>query len=226
MNKKIAIDGPAGAGKSTIAKKVAEKLGLVYVDTGAMFRGIALYMTEKGIEGNEVDRIKTELEKVKIDIVYEDGEQQLILNDENVSKSIRKPEISKAASAFATIPEVRTRLLNLQRELAAKRPVVMDGRDIGSKVLPEATVKIFLTADVKVRAERRYKELTEKGENVDIADIMADIKSRDEQDIKRAVSPLTQAEDAVLVDTSSLSIDEVVDTIIKIACEKNPEFNK
>ncbi|ESL04417.1 cytidylate kinase [Catonella morbi ATCC 51271] len=226
MNKEIAIDGPAGAGKSTIAKKVAEKLGLVYVDTGAMFRGIALYMTEKGIEGNEVDRIKTELEKVKIDIVYEDGEQQLILNDENVSKSIRKPEISKAASAFATIPEVRTRLLNLQRELAAKRPVVMDGRDIGSKVLPEATVKIFLTADVNVRAERRYKELTEKGENVDIADIMADIKSRDEQDIKRAVSPLTQAEDAVLVDTSSLSIDEVVDTIIKIACEKNPEFNK
>ena len=226
MNKEIAIDGPAGAGKSTIAKKVAEKLGLVYVDTGAMFRGIALYMTEKGIEGNEVDRIKNELEKVKIDIVYENGEQQLILNDENVSKSIRKPEISKAASAFATIPEVRTRLLNLQRELAAKRPVVMDGRDIGSKVLPEATVKIFLTADVKVRAERRYKELTEKGENVDMADIMADIKSRDEQDMNRAVSPLTQAEDAILVDTSSLSIDEVVDTIIKIACEKNPEFNK
>ena len=183
-------------------------------------------MTERGIEGNEVDRIKTELEKVKIDIVYENGEQQLILNDENVSKSIRKPEISKAASVFATIPEVRTRLLNLQRELAAKRPVVMDGRDIGSKVLPEATVKIFLTADVKVRAERRYKELTEKGENVDIADIMADIKSRDEQDMKRAVSPLTQAEDAVLVDTSSLSIDEVVEVIIKIACEKNPEFNK
>ena len=213
MNKEIAIDGPAGAGKSTIAKKVAEKLGLVYVDTGAMFRGIALYMTEKGIEGNEVDRIKTELEKVKIDIVYENGEQQLILNDENVSKSIRKPE-------------VRTRLLNLQRELAAKRPVVMDGRDIGSKVLPEATVKIFLTADVKVRAERRYKELTEKGENVDMADIMADIKSRDEQDMNRAVSPLTQAEDAILVDTSSMSIDEVVDTIIKIACEKNPEFNK
>ena len=226
MNKEIAIDGPAGAGKSTIAKKVAEKLGLVYVDTGAMFRGIALYMTEKGIEGNEVDRIKTELEKVKIDIVYENGEQQLILNDKNVSKRIRKPEISKAASAFATTSEVRTRLLNLQRELAAKRPVVMDGRDIGSKVLPEATVKIFLTADVKVRAERRYKELTEKGENVDMADIMADIKSRDEQDMNRAVSPLTQAEDAILVDTSSLSIDEVVDAIIKIACEKNPEFNK
>ena len=226
MNKEIAKDGPAGAGKSTIAKKVAEKLGLVYVDTGAMFRGIALYMTEKGIEANEPDRIKTELEKIKLDIVYEDGEQQLILNDENVSKSIRKPEISKAASAFATIPEVRARLLNLQRELAAKRPVVMDGRDIGSKVLPKATVKIFLTADVKVRAERRYKELTEKGENVDIADIMADIKSRDEQDTKRAVSPLTQAEDAILVDTSSLSIDEVVESIIKIACEKNPEFNK
>ena len=226
MNKEIAIDGPAGAGKSTIAKKVAEKLGLIYVDTGAMFRGIALFMTENEIKGDEIDRIKNALEKIKIDIMYENGEQQIILNDKNVSESIRKPEISKAASAFATIPEVRVRLLNLQRELADKRPVVMDGRDIGSKVLPEAEVKIFLTADVKVRAERRYKELTAKGENINIADIMADIKSRDEQDMNRAVSPLIQAEDAVLVDTSSLSIDEVVDVIIKIASEKNPEFNK
>ena len=224
MNKKIAIDGPAGAGKSTIAKKVAEKLGLVYVDTGAMFRGIALYMTERGIEGNEVDRIKTELEKVKIDIVYENGEQQLILNDENVSKLIRNPEISKAASSFAQVPEVRERLLMLQRELASKRPVVMDGRDIGTKVLPSAAVKIFLTADVKVRAERRYKELTEKGEKVNLEDIMSDIKSRDEQDMNRKVSPLVQADDAVLVDTSSLSVDEVVDAIIKIACDKNPDF--
>jgi len=226
MNKEIAIDGPAGAGKSTIAKKVAEKLGLIYVDTGAMFRGIALFMTENEIKGDEIDRIKNALEKIKIDIMYENGEQQIILNDENVSERIRKPEISKAASTFATIPEVRVRLLNIQRELAAKRPVVMDGRDIGSKVLPEAEVKIFLTADVKVRAERRYKELTAKGENINIADIMADIKSRDEQDMNRAVSPLIQAEDAVLVDTSSLSIDEVVDVIIKIASEKNPEFNK
>ena len=224
MNKKIAIDGPAGAGKSTIAKKVAEKLGLVYVDTGAMFRGIALYMTERGIEGNEVDRIKTELEKVKIDIVYENGEQQLILNDENVSKLIRNPEISKAASSFAQVPEVRERLLMLQRELASKRPVVMDGRDIGTKVLPSAAVKIFLTADVRVRAERRYKELTEKGEKVNLEDIMSDIKSRDEQDMNRKVSPLVQADDAVLVDTSSLSVDEVVDAIIKIACDKNPDF--
>lgn len=225
MNKEIAIDGPAGAGKSTIAKKVAEKLGLVYVDTGAMFRGIALFMTENGIKSDELDRIKNALEEIKLDIVYENGEQQIILNDKNVSESIRKPEISKAASNFAIISEVRVRLLNLQRELAAKRPVVMDGRDIGSKVLPEAAVKIFLTADVKVRAERRYKELTEKGENVNINDIMADIKNRDEQDMNRVVSPLIQAEDAVLVDTSSLSIDEVVETIIKIACDKNPEFN-
>lgn len=224
MNKEIAIDGPAGAGKSTIAKKVAEKLGLVYVDTGAMFRGIALYMTEKGIEGNELDKIKSELDNIKLDITYENNEQQLFLNDENVSKRIRKPEISKAASIFATIPEVRTRLLNLQRELAAKRPVVMDGRDIGSKVLPEATVKIFLTADVKVRAERRYKELVEKGENVNMADITDDIKSRDEQDMNRAVAPLIKADDAVLVDTSSLTIDEAADAIIKIACEKNSEF--
>ena len=224
MNKEIAIDGPAGAGKSTIAKRVAEKLGLIYVDTGAMFRAIALYMTGKCVKSNETDKVKEELNNIRLDIVYENGEQQIILNDENVSKLIRNPEISKAASEFAQVPEVRERLLILQRELADKRPVVMDGRDIGTKVLPSASVKIFLTADVKVRAERRYKELTEKGEKVNLEDIMSDIKSRDEQDMNRKVSPLVQASDAVLVDTSSLSIDEVVDAIIKIACDKNPDF--
>ena len=224
MNKEIAIDGPAGAGKSTIAKRVAEKLGLIYVDTGAMFRAIALYMTGKCVKSNETDKVKEELNNIRLDIVYENGEQQIILNDENVSKLIRNPEISKAASEFAQVPEVRERLLILQRELADKRPVVMDGRDIGTKVLPTASVKIFLTADVKVRAERRYKELTEKGEKVNLEDIMSDIKSRDEQDMNRKVSPLVQASDAVLVDTSSLSIDEVVDAIIKIACDKNSDF--
>lgn len=224
MNKEIAIDGPAGAGKSTIAKRVAEKLGLIYVDTGAMFRAIALYMTGKCVKSNETDKVKEELNNIRLDIVYENGEQQIILNDENVSRLIRNPEISKAASSFAQVPEVRERLLILQRELADKRPVVMDGRDIGTKVLPTASVKIFLTADVKVRAERRYKELAEKGEKVNLEDIMSDIKSRDEQDMNRKVSPLVQAGDAVLVDTSSLSIDEVVDIIIKIACDKNPDF--
>ena len=224
MNKEIAIDGPAGAGKSTIAKRVAEKLGLIYVDTGAMFRAIALYMTGKCVKSNETDKVKEELNNIRLDIVYENGEQQIVLNDENVSRLIRNPEISKAASSFAQVPEVRERLLILQRELADKRPVVMDGRDIGTKVLPSASVKIFLTADVKVRAERRYKELTEKGEKVNLEDIMSDIKSRDEQDMNRKVSPLVQASDAVLVDTSSLSIDEVVDAIIKIACDKNPDF--
>ena len=224
MNKEIAIDGPAGAGKSTIAKRVAEKLGLIYVDTGAMFRAIALYMTGKCVKSNEIDKVKEELNNIRLDIVYENGEQQIILNDENVSRLIRNPEISKAASSFAQVPEVRERLLILQRELADKRPVVMDGRDIGTKVLPSAAVKIFLTADVRVRAERRYKELTEKGEKVNLEDIMSDIKSRDEQDMNRKVSPLVQAGDAVLVDTSSLSIDEVVDAIIKIACDKNPDF--
>lgn len=224
MNKEIAIDGPAGAGKSTIAKRVAEKLGLIYVDTGAMFRAIALYMTGNCVKSNETDKVKEELNNIRLDIVYENGEQQIILNDENVSRLIRNPEISKAASSFAQVPEVRERLLILQRELADKRPVVMDGRDIGTKVLPSASVKIFLTADVKVRAERRYKELTEKGEKVNLEDIMSDIKSRDEQDMNRKVSPLVQASDAVLVDTSSLSIDEVVDAIIKIACDKNPDF--
>ena len=224
MNKEIAIDGPAGAGKSTIAKRVAEKLGLIYVDTGAMFRAIALYMTGKCVKSNETYKVKEELNNICLDIVYENGEQQIILNDENVSKLIRNPEISKAASSFAQVPEVRERLLMLQRELASKRPVVMDGRDIGTKVLPSAAVKIFLTADVRVRAERRYKELTEKGEKVNLEDIMSDIKSRDEQDMNRKVSPLVQADDAVLVDTSSLSVDEVVDAIIKIACDKNPDF--
>ena len=224
MNKEIAIDGPAGAGKSTIAKRVAEKLGLIYVDTGAMFRAIALYMTGKCVKSNETYKVKEELNNICLDIVYENGEQQIILNDENVSKLIRNPEISKAASSFAQVPEVRERLLLLQRELASKRPVVMDGRDIGTKVLPSAAVKIFLTADVRVRAERRYKELTEKGEKVNLEDIMSDIKSRDEQDMNRKVSPLVQADDAVLVDTSSLSVDEVVDAIIKIACDKNPDF--
>ena len=224
MNKEIAIDGPAGAGKSTIAKRVAEKLGLIYVDTGAMFRAIALYMTGKCVKSNETDKVKEELNNIRLDIVYENGEQQIILNDENVSRLIRNPEISKAASSFAQVPEVRERLLILQRELADKRPVVMDGRDIGTKVLPSAAVKIFLTADVRVRAERRYKELTDKGEKVNLEDIMSDIKSRDEQDMNRKVSPLVQASDAVLVDTSSLSIDEVVDAIIKIACDKNPDF--
>lgn len=224
MNKEIAIDGPSGAGKSTIAKRVAEKLGLIYVDTGAMFRAIALYMTGKCVKSNETYKVKEELNNIRLDIVYENGEQQIILNDENVSRLIRNPEISKAASSFAQVPEVRERLLILQRELADKRPVVMDGRDIGTKVLPSASVKIFLTADVKVRAERRYKELTEKGEKVNLEDIMSDIKSRDEQDMNRKVSPLVQAGDAVLVDTSSLSIDEVVDAIIKIACDKNPDF--
>jgi len=224
MNKEIAIDGPAGAGKSTIAKRVAEKLGLIYVDTGAMFRAIALYMTGKCVKSNETYKVKEELNNIRLDIVYENGEQQIILNDENVSRLIRNPEISKAASSFAQVPEVRERLLILQRELADKRPVVMDGRDIGTKVLPSAAVKIFLTADVRVRAERRYKELTEKGEKVNLEDIMSDIKSRDEQDMNRKVSPLVQAGDAVLVDTSSLSIDEVVDAIIKIACDKNPDF--
>lgn len=220
MDRDIAIDGPAGAGKSTIARKVAERLQLVYVDTGAMFRAIALYMTKKGIGGSEADKIRQSLAEISLDITYENGEQQIFLNGENVSELIRKPEISRQASVFAAVPEVREKLLNLQREIAEKKAVVMDGRDIGTKVLPEAYVKIFLTADVKVRAERRYKELLAKGEKVNIEDITADIISRDEQDINRAVAPLVQAEDAVLVDTSNLAVEEVVDSIIKIFMSK------
>lgn len=224
MNKNITIDGPAGSGKSTIAKLLSKRLGLIYIDTGAMFRAIALYMLEKGISSEDISEVKKGLASIKLDIIYENDEQQIILNGKNVNLEIRKPEISKLASRFATIPEVRTKLLKLQRELATQTAVVMDGRDIGTKVLPDASTKIFLTADVNVRAERRYRELLEKGEKVTFEDIIADIKDRDKRDSTRKVAPLTKAEDAVVVDTSALSIDEVVSHIIKIS-NKNSAFN-
>lgn len=226
MNRNIAIDGPAGAGKSTIAKKVAGRLGLVYVDTGAMYRAIGLYMTENGIKASDTGALKTALNGISLDIIYEGGEQQIILNGENVSDLIRTPEIGKAASKFAAIACVREELVGKQKILAKRTAVVMDGRDIGTKVLPDASVKIFLTADVEVRAERRYKELLEKGEKVDFELIKEDIIKRDEQDMNRKESPLVKAEDAVLVDTSRLSIDEATEEIARIACVKNPGLIK
>lgn len=224
MNKNIAIDGPAGAGKSTIARKVARKLGLIYIDTGAMYRATSLFMLEKGIVSQDLEKVSLALSQIELDIKYENGEQQLILNGENVNDRIRTPEAGLAASRFAKLSVVREKLVDLQKNLAKKSQVVMDGRDIGTHVLPEAVLKIYLTAEVGVRAKRRYDELVAKGEEVLLSEIEEDIKKRDEEDMNRPVSPLRQAEDAILVDTSSLSIDEVVEEIIGLAGKKNPDF--
>lgn len=224
MNRNIAIDGPAGAGKSTIAKNVAKKLGLVYIDTGAMYRAIGLFMHENKVDFEDLSAVKAALPLIDIDIEYLDGEQQLILNGKNVNNKIRTAEAGLVASKFAALSEVRTKLVDLQRGLAERTAVVMDGRDIGTEVLPDAQVKIFLTAAVSVRAKRRYDELLKKGEKVDLKEIEDDIEKRDYEDSHRKISPLKQAEDAILVDTSVMGIDEVVDKIIEIAHSKNPDF--
>lgn len=224
MNRNIAIDGPAGAGKSTIAKNVAKKLGLVYIDTGAMYRAIGLFMNENKVDFEDLSAVKAALPLIDIDIEYLDGEQQLILNGKNVNNKIRTAEAGLVASKFAALSEVRTKLVDLQRGLAERTAVVMDGRDIGTEVLPDAQVKIFLTAAVSVRAKRRHDELLKKGEKVGLKEIEDDIEKRDYEDSHRKISPLKQAEDAILVDTSMMGIDEVVDKIIEIAHSKNPDF--
>ena len=206
----IAIDGPAGAGKSTIAKMVAKELGFIYVDTGAMYRAIALYMLRNNMKQEE--EVATHVKEASVEIVYQNGEQQVVLNGENVSGLIRTEEVGKMASFVAKIKEVRAQLLDLQRNLAAKENVIMDGRDIGTHVLPNADVKIYLTAS----ANRRYKELCEKGIACNLQEIENDIIARDEQDMNREIAPLKQAEDAVLVDSSHMTIAEVVENIIAI----------
>lgn len=213
----IAIDGPAGAGKSTIAKMVAKKLGFIYVDTGAMYRAIALYMLREGIDPSDEAAVSEAVEQVNITIRYQDGAQQVLLNGEDVSGRIRTEEVGNTASVTSVYPAVRAHLLKLQRELAASADVLMDGRDIGTCILPNADVKIFLTASARVRAMRRYKELTEKGTMCNLEEIEQDIIERDSRDMNRAVAPLKQAEDAVLVDSSELTIDEVVQAIIDAA---------
>ncbi|MCI5938260.1 MAG: (d)CMP kinase [Eubacterium sp.] len=213
----IAIDGPAGAGKSSIAKRVANELNFIYVDTGAMFRSMAYYFLMKEIDTEDEEAVSGCCDDITIEIKYVDEVQHVILNGEDVSTQIRKEEVGKQASIVAKYPAVRTKLLELQRAMAAKYDVIMDGRDIGTVVLPDADVKIYLTASASVRAERRYKELVEKGETCDLKKIEQDIIQRDEQDMNREIAPLKQAEDAVLVDSSYMTIEEVIDKIKEIA---------
>ncbi len=214
---KIAIDGPAGAGKSTIAKSVANSLGYIYIDTGAMYRCVGLAAIRNNIDINaDTCAVEALMEGIDISVSYENGTQKIFLNGEDVSDTIRTPEASLAASAVSAIPKVREMLVSLQRKLASSQNVVMDGRDIGTVVFPDAEVKIFLTADPRVRAKRRFDELSQKGENVTFDDVLSDMIKRDKQDINRKVSPLKAAEDAVMLDTSDLTLQQSVDAVLKI----------
>jgi cytidylate kinase len=212
----IAIDGPAGAGKSTIAKKAAKKLDFIYVDTGAMYRAIALYFIRNGVAADDEKTISEKCSDINVSIDYADGVQQVILNGENVNDYIRTEQVSMMTSSVSKYPAVREKLLNLQRQLATEKNVIMDGRDIGTCVLPDAKTKIFLTASAGERARRRYKEQVERGIECDIKQIEKDIIARDEQDMNREIAPLKQAEDAVLIDSSDMSIEQVVDAIIDV----------
>ena len=212
----IAIDGPAGAGKSTIAKALAKRLGFIYVDTGAMYRTMALELLRKGISPEDVPAMEQACQDVEISIAYEEGSQQVYLNGENVSSLIRREEVGNMASVSAANGKIREKLVDLQRQMSARENVAMVGRDIGTCVLPQADVKIYLTASVHTRAMRRYKEYLEKGQKVDLQQIEKDIEKRDYQDMHRDISPLKQAEDAVLLDSSDMGIEEVIDAMIAL----------
>lgn len=216
MSFNIAIDGPAGAGKSTIAKKLAKELSFIYVDTGAMYRAMALYFIRNGIDDADADAIARACENVDVTIVYRNGEQCVLLNGEDVNGLIRSEEVGNMASNTSVYPPVRAKLTALQQKLAATSNIIMDGRDIGTCVLPHAQVKIYLTASVDTRAKRRYDELLKKGAQADLAQIKKDIAERDARDMNREIAPLKQAEDAVLVDSSEMDIDEVVAAVLAI----------
>lgn len=212
----IAIDGPAGAGKSTIARRVAKELSFIYVDTGAMYRAMALYLLRKEVNKDDTEQIGNICQNAEISIEYQNGEQIVLLNDENVNSYLRTEEVGNMASVSSAVPRVREKLLSLQRKLARDMSVVMDGRDIGTTILPDADVKIYLTASSLTRAKRRYLELQEKGTVCNLDEIQKDIEERDQRDMNREISPLRQAEDAVLVDSSDLTIQQVVDRILQI----------
>lgn len=216
MGFNVAIDGPAGAGKSTIARKVAEKLNFIYIDTGAMYRAMGVYFSRNHTDLADEATVKEACNTVKVGLTYEQGVQQIWLNGENVSQIIRTKEAGNMASACAAVPAVRVKLVELQKELARTSDVVMDGRDIGTVVLPNADVKIYLTASVDVRAERRFKEYQEKGLQAVLEDVKKEVAQRDYNDMHREVSPLCQAEDAILVDTSDMNIEQAVEAILNL----------
>lgn len=213
MGYNVAIDGPAGAGKSTIAKRVAKEMGFIYVDTGAMYRALAVYFIKQGLAPTDTEKISKACKDAKVTISYEDGVQQVYLNGENVTGQLRTEEVGNMASVSSAIGEVRAQLLELQRIMAKEHDVVMDGRDIGTNILPNADVKVFLTASVSERAKRRYLELVEKGVDCNMDEIAKDIEERDYRDSHRAIAPLKQAEDAVYIDSSDMTIDQVVEAI-------------
>ena len=213
----IAIDGPAGAGKSSVAKAVAKELGGNYLDTGAMYRAMGLYMLRCAVDIYDMDMVAARCHEPEVNVRYENGRQVTLLGEEDISKEIREEQCAKASSAVSRVPQVRERLVALQQQIAKGTDLVMDGRDIGTKVLPDANVKIFLTASAEVRARRRVGELLEKGEEPDFDKILADIQQRDYQDTHRAASPLMKAEDAIEVDTSDMGLEEVIAHICEIA---------
>ena len=216
MGYSIAIDGPAGAGKSTVAKLVAKEKGFAYVDTGAMYRGLAVHFLQEGILPEETDKIAASCKDAEVNIAYEGGVQQIYLNGRNSTAKLREEAVGNMASVSSAIPQVRAKLLEVQRTLAREKDVVMDGRDIGTNVLPNADVKVYLTASIDTRAKRRYDELTEKGIPCVYEEIAADIAERDKRDMEREIAPLRQATDAVLVDSSDMTISQVVQAILEL----------
>ena len=216
----VAIDGPAGAGKSTIARSAAQELGFIYVDTGALYRAIGLFAHENGIADTDEQALVSRLGEINIELDYRDGQQLIFLNGRDVSEEIRRPQMSMAASNVSALPGVRDFLLDLQREMARRYNVIMDGRDIGTVVLPGADLKIFLTADVEERAMRRYIEFTTKGEGVRYEEVLEDIKRRDENDSRRAAAPLRCADDAILLDTTGNELEDSIALVIKTIRER------
>ena len=216
----IAIDGPAGAGKSTVAKGLAKKLGFIYVDTGALYRAIGVFAIRKGVNTKDADGVSALLGDIKVELKFVDGAQRVFLNDEDVSEAIRTPDASMAASNVSVIPAVRAFLLELQRDIAKKNNCLMDGRDIGTVVLPDAQIKIFMTADVEERAMRRYKELQEKGINDSYEQVLKEMKERDFQDSNRPIAPLKPAEDSMIFDSTGLTLQESVDRLTALIGER------